>query len=92
MQTPHTTNLSEHSTRFQFRNQHTPVPCQPVYTEALGVLETRHRELADRNQSAADSLTDGLNETLTVHRVGGVRGAGPHEQPGAVERCNPDWA
>lgn len=68
MQTPHTTNLSEHSTRFQFRNQHTPVPCQPVYTEALGVLETRHRELADRNQSAADSLTDGLNETLTVHR------------------------
>ena len=28
----------------------------PTYTEALGALETLHRELEDRNQSAAGSL------------------------------------
>ena len=40
---------------------------RPVYTEAL---ETLHRELTDRNQSAADSLAEGLDETLTLHRLG----------------------
>ncbi len=43
---------------------------RPVYTEALGALETLHRELEDRNQSAAGSLTEGLDETLTLHRLG----------------------
>ena len=43
---------------------------RPVYTEALGALETLHRELEDRNQSAADSLAEGLDETLTLHRLG----------------------
>ena len=38
-----------------------------MYTEAL---ETVHRELTDRNQSAADSLAEGLDETLTLHRLG----------------------
>ena len=42
---------------------------RPVYTEALGALETLHRELTDRNQSAADSLAEGLDETLTLHRL-----------------------
>ena len=43
---------------------------RPIYTEALGALETLHRELEDRNQSAADSLAEGLDETLTLHRLG----------------------
>ena len=42
----------------------------PTYTEALGALETLHRELEDRNQSAAGSLAEGLDETLTLHRLG----------------------
>ena len=43
---------------------------RPMYTEALDALETLHRELTDRNQSAADSLAEGLDETLTLHRLG----------------------
>ena len=43
---------------------------RPVYTEALGALRALHRELEDRNQSAASSLAEGLDETLTRHRLG----------------------
>ena len=43
---------------------------RPTYPEALGALETLHRELEDRNQSAAGSLAEGLDETLTLHRLG----------------------
>ena len=43
---------------------------RPAYPEALGALETLHRELEDRNQSAAGSLDEGLDETLTLHRLG----------------------
>ena len=43
---------------------------RPVYTEALGALQALHRELEDRNQSAASSLAEGLDETLTLHRLG----------------------
>ena len=43
---------------------------RPEYDEALTALETLHRELDDRNQSAAGSLTEGLDETLTLHRLG----------------------
>ena len=43
---------------------------RPTYTEALGALETLHRELEDRNQSAAGRLAEGLDETLTLHRLG----------------------
>ena len=43
---------------------------RPTYTEALGALETLHRELEDRNQSAAGSPAEGLAETLTLHRPG----------------------
>ena len=43
---------------------------RPTYTEALGALETLHRELEDRNQSAAGSLAEGLDETLTLQRLG----------------------
>jgi transposase-like protein len=43
---------------------------RPEYKEALGVLEKLHAELEERNQSAAGSLSEGLEETLTLHRLG----------------------
>jgi len=43
---------------------------RPEYKEALAALEKLHDELEDRNQSAAGSLREGLEETLTLHRLG----------------------
>jgi transposase-like protein len=43
---------------------------RPTYTEAKSALTTLHRELEGRNQSAAASLAEGLEETLTLHRLG----------------------
>jgi len=43
---------------------------RPEYKEALAALEKLHGELEDRNQSAAASLAEGLEETLTLHRLG----------------------
>jgi transposase-like protein len=43
---------------------------RPTYAEALKALEALHAELEDRNQSAATSLAEGFEETLTLHRLG----------------------
>ena len=43
---------------------------RPDYDEALGALETLLGELDERNQSAAGSRAEGLDETLTLHRLG----------------------
>ena len=43
---------------------------RPDYDEARAALETLHRELEDRNQSAARSLAEGFDETLPLHRLG----------------------
>ncbi len=43
---------------------------RPEYDEARTALETLQGELDERNQSAARSLTEGLDETLTLHRLG----------------------
>ena len=43
---------------------------RPAYDEARAALETLHRELEDRSQSAARSLAEGFDETLTLHRLG----------------------
>jgi transposase-like protein len=43
---------------------------RPKYEEALTALEQLHGELDERNQSAAGSLAEGLEETLTLHRLG----------------------
>ena len=43
---------------------------RPTYDEALAALNEIHSELEDRNQSAARSLAEGLEETLTLHRLG----------------------
>ena len=39
------------------------------YTEAKRALERLHRELMDVNPSAARSLEEGMEETLTVHKL-----------------------
>ncbi len=43
---------------------------RPTYAEALSALEALHAELEETNQSAARSLAEGLQETLTLHRLG----------------------
>ena len=43
---------------------------RPEYDEALAALTSLQHELEDRNQSAAGSLAEGLDETLTLHRLG----------------------
>ena len=43
---------------------------RPVYKDALAALGQLHSELEERNQSAAGSLNEGLEETLTLHRLG----------------------
>jgi transposase-like protein len=42
----------------------------PVYADAKRALHRLHRELELRNASAAASLEEGLEETLTLHRLG----------------------
>jgi len=43
---------------------------KPSYEEAKGALMKVHQELSARNLSAAQSLEEGLEETLTLHRLG----------------------
>ncbi len=43
---------------------------RPEYEEAKTALEELRHELEDRNQSAAASLREGLEETLTLHQLG----------------------
>jgi len=43
---------------------------RPTYAEARTALKRLQTELEDRNQSAARSLAEGLEETLTLHRLG----------------------
>ena len=43
---------------------------RPTYTEASATLRRLQQDLEDRNQSAARSLEEGLEETLTLHRLG----------------------
>jgi len=43
---------------------------KPTYEEAKTALLKVHQELAQRNISAARSLEEGLEETLTLHRLG----------------------
>ncbi len=43
---------------------------RPTYAEAQTALHRLQTKLEDRNQSAARSLAEGLEETLTLHRLG----------------------
>ncbi len=43
---------------------------QPTYAEAKAALDALQRELRRVNLSAAESLAEGLEDTLTLHRLG----------------------
>src|SRR4030095_6445651 len=43
---------------------------RPTYVEAKAALVKLHGELERRNQSAAASLAEGMEETLSLHRLG----------------------
>jgi putative transposase len=43
---------------------------RPTYAEARAALLALHAELEQLNQSAAASLAEGMEETLTLHRLG----------------------
>ena len=43
---------------------------RPTYAEARAALVALHAELEQINQSAAASLAEGMEETLTLHRLG----------------------
>ena len=65
---------------------------EPEYDEALAALQSLQHELEDRNQSAAGSLAEGLDETLTLHRLGVYVCAGPvaedDERPRVHQRAH----
>ncbi|MGQ0571234.1 MAG: hypothetical protein ACT4P5_17160 [Armatimonadota bacterium] len=42
----------------------------PTYAAAHAELQRLHQDLRRRNEDAARSLAEGLDETLTLHRVG----------------------
>ncbi|MDI6817349.1 MAG: transposase, partial [Actinomycetota bacterium] len=42
---------------------------RPTYEEAKAALSSLHEELEELNQSAAASLAEGFEETLTLHRL-----------------------
>lgn len=50
---------------------------RPTYEEAKQALLKLHSELDEQNQSAAASLAEGLEETLTLHRLGVYGVLGP---------------
>ena len=43
---------------------------RPTYAEARAALQALYEELEQKNQSAAASLAEGLEETLTLHTLG----------------------
>ena len=43
---------------------------RPTYQKAHAALQSLRKDLAQRNESAAASLDEGLDETLTLHRLG----------------------
>ena len=43
---------------------------RPTYSEAVRALKALRQELGEVNQSAAASLDEGFDETLTLHRLG----------------------
>jgi transposase-like protein len=49
---------------------------KPTYEAARAAVQALRRELAQLNQSAAASLDEGLEETLTLHRLGLARELG----------------
>jgi predicted phage gp36 major capsid-like protein len=59
---------------------------QPTYEAAWAELRRLHQELKRVNEDAARSLAEGLEETLTLHRLG-VAEALRGSLGGSVKRC-----
>ena len=53
-----------------FRRRLQEAYAKTTYKEAHAELEQLHKELENVNMSAANSLMEGLEETLTIHRLG----------------------
>lgn len=53
-----------------FRRRMQEAYAKTTYKEAKAALDGLHRELETVNASAANSLLEGLEETLTIHRLG----------------------
>lgn len=60
---------------------------RPTYQEAKVQLMQLHQELSVLNQSAAASLNEVLEETLSLHELG-VFPLQNHQLPGVVERVD----
>jgi len=58
------------SQKTRFRNKLQTAYAQPTYEQAKAALLRVRRELLPINESAARSLDEGLEETLTLHRLG----------------------
>lgn len=56
--------------QIKFRSKLQEAYEKPTYAEAEEALKKIHKELCLLNQSAAASLEEGLEETLTLHRLG----------------------
>ena len=54
---------------------------KPTYTEAQAALQRCRQELRLLNVSAVASLDEGMEETLTLHRLGLFSGLGPASRP-----------
>lgn len=61
----------------------------PTYEEARAALAQIHADLSPLNRSAARSLAEGLEQTLTLHRLGVKNELGKHLQTtNAIENLN----
>ena len=62
---------------------------RPTYAEARAGLHWLQRDLETRNQSAVRSLAEGLEERLTLHRLGAfaLLGASLNPQLSGVDQC-----
>ena len=62
---------------------------QPTYDQARAALYEVHTDLIKLNRSAANSLVEGLEETLTLHRLGIIEELGYHlKTTNAIENLN----
>lgn len=52
-----------------FRRRFQEAYAEPTYQKAFSALSQLHRELEKVNLSAANSLLEGLEETLTIHKI-----------------------
>lgn len=65
---------------------------RPTYQKAHAALQSLRKDLAQRNESAAASLDEGLDETLTLHRLGVYAQLGASLKTTAWSRSTRWWS